>query len=138
MTARSVTLDLPGPLYTRLKRRAEESQRTVEAEILDMVAAAVPLGDDLPADLEAAVAPLSSLTDDALWALARSHLSLADARDLASLNAKQQRDGLTAPEAEMLAALVRCYERAMLVRARAAALLKQRGRDISSLLDNAA
>ena len=43
-------------------------------------------------------------------------------------------EGLTETEAEETASLVRQYERAMLVRAQAVALLKQRGHDISGLL----
>ncbi len=77
MTIQPITLNLPGHLYNRLKRRAEQAHRTVEAELLEVVASAVPVADELP--------------------------------------------------------LVRQYERVMLVRAHAAALLKQRGHDVSEL-----
>jgi hypothetical protein len=42
--------------------------------------------------------------------------------------------GLTEAEVQEAATLLRQYERVMLVRAHAAALLKQRGHDVSSLL----
>jgi hypothetical protein len=73
MTSQSVTLNLPGPLYDQLKRRAEQSHRTVEAELLEVVASAVPVVDDLPVDLAEAIAPLALLDDEALWRAARSH-----------------------------------------------------------------
>jgi len=48
------------------------------------------------------------------------------------LHLKRQREGLTATEAAEAAGLTRQYERVMLVRARAAALLRERGHDVTS------
>jgi hypothetical protein len=50
-----------------------------------------------------------------------------------NLHLKRQREGLTEVEAQSLVGLVRQYERAMLVRAQATVLLKQRGHDVSEL-----
>ena len=50
------------------------------------------------------------------------------------LNRKQQREGLTDEEIRALDDLRRGYERVMVVRAEAAALLKQRGHDVSKLI----
>ena len=99
-----------------------------------MVTTAVPVADDLPADLSEAISPLSLLDDAALWRAARSRLASETAAQLEALHLKRQRDGLTATEEQILAGLVRQYERVMLVRAQAAALLKQRGQDVSELL----
>ena len=137
MTAQPVTLNLPGALYDLLKRRAEQARRTVEAELLEVVVAAVPVADELPADLAEAVSPLALLDDESLWRAARSHLPVESAAQLESLHLKRQREGLTDAEAQTLAALVRQYERAMLVRAQAATLLKQRGHDVSGLAPGA-
>jgi len=46
---------------------------------------------------------------------------------------KRQSEGLTETEYKDVARLVRQYEQTMLIRAQAAALLKQRGHDVSSL-----
>ena len=53
------------------------------------------------------------------------------------LNLKQQRGGLTPDERQALAQMLRRYEHVMLVRAKAAALLKERGYNVLSpdLLD---
>jgi plasmid stability protein len=134
MTMQPVTLHLPSPLYKRLKRRAERSHRTLEAELLEVVATAVPVVDELPADLEDAISPLSLLDDEALWRAAGSHFSAESAAQLEGLHLKRQRDGLTEAEAQALAGLMRQYERTLLVRAQAAALLKQRGHDVSGLI----
>ena len=40
MTVQSITVNLPSALYNRLKRRAEQTRRTVEAELLEVVATA--------------------------------------------------------------------------------------------------
>ena len=78
-----VTLHLPTTLYDRLKRRAEDAHRSVEAELLDVVATAVPEDDQLSADLEAALTPLALLDDEALWRAARSRLSTEATAQLA-------------------------------------------------------
>ncbi len=137
MTIQSVTLNLPGHLYNRLKRRAEQAHRTVEAELLEVVASAVPVADELPAELNEAISPLALLDDEALWRAARSHLPAEAAVQMENLHLKRQREGLTEAEAQTLAGLVRQYERTMLVRAQAAALLKQRGHDVSELAPRA-
>jgi plasmid stability protein len=134
MTTHAVTLNLPEPLYDRARRRAEQANRPVEAELLEVLTAALPAGDDLPADLTAAIAPLPQLDDGSLWRVARSGFAPDMAAQLEALHDKQQREGLTDAEAQIVAGLIRQYERAMLTRARAAAILKQRGHDVSSLL----
>ena len=137
MAVQAVTLHLPSPLYEQLKRRAEQTQRSVEAELLEVVAAAVPVADDLPADLAQVISPLALLDDEALWRAARSHLPAEAVAQMEQMHLKRQREGLTGSEAETLAGLLRHYERAMLVRAQAAALLKERGYDVAELLAGA-
>ena len=134
MASQVVTLHVPDTLFSHIQKRAEQTKRTVEAEVLDVLAAAVPPGEELPPDLAEAVSPLSLLDDEALWLVARSRLAEEAAAHLEELHLKRQREGLTEAEALTLAGLVRQYERAMLVRAQAAALLRQRGHDVSELL----
>ena len=137
MAVQAVTLHLSSPLYERLKERAERTHRSVEAELLEVVATAVPVADDLPADLAQMISPLALLDDKALWRAARSHLPAEAAAQMEQLHLKRQRQGLTGSEAEALAGLVRHYERAIIARAQAAALLKERGYDVAELLAGA-
>jgi len=74
------------------------------------------------------------LDDEALWRAARGSLPAAAATQMEDLHLKRQREGLTDSEVKTLDGLVRQYERTMLVRAQAAALLKERGHDVSQLL----
>lgn len=89
MTIQAVTLHLPSSLYERLKRRADQADRTVEAELLNVVTAAVPTEDLLPAYLEEAVAPLATLDDAALWRAARNHLPKKTAAQIERLHLKR-------------------------------------------------
>src|SRR5437867_628256 len=123
MTVQTLTLNVPEPLYQRLKQRAAQTERTVEDEALDVLVTAVPVADELPADLAEAISPLALLDDEALWRAARSRLAAEVAQRLEELHLKQQREGLTSEETQTLAGLERQYERAMLIRAQAAVLL---------------
>ena len=136
MSAQAITLHLPGSLYDLFQRRAQQSHRSVEAVLLEAVTAAAPEGDDLPPDIAKAVSQLSSLNDRSLWLAARDRLSDDALAELETLNLKQQREGLTEDETGRLAELARGYERVILLRAEAASLLKERGHDISVLVDS--
>lgn len=138
MAAQTITLNVPAPLYQKLKRRADATLRTVEDELLTMVATAAPLVDELPQDLEDAISPMALLDDEALWRAARTHISADAAERMEELHTRRRREGLTGEETQALAMLVAQYERSMLVRAQAAALLKQRGHDVAALLESTA
>ena len=134
MSLQQLTINLPEPLYNRLKQRAAQTQRSVEAELVDVVALALPVADALPTDLAEAISQLALLNDSDLWRAARSTLPAEAAERLEALHLKRQREGLAEQEEDEVASLTRQYERVMLVRAHAAQLLKQRGHDVSSLL----
>lgn len=45
-TTQNSTISLPPLLYQKLKSRAEQTQRSIEAEALDTLVASVPLDDE--------------------------------------------------------------------------------------------
>ncbi len=93
--------------------------------------------DELPLELKQEVAALYSMSDKALWKVARNHLSVKDARKLRQLNHKQQKYGSTSlaeVELQRLEELGYHYDRHILLRSQAMLLLKERGHDISPLL----
>ena len=130
MSPRTVTLELPGLLYQQLAHRAAEAHRSVEAELLDVVATAVPALDETPAELGDVVSTLAALDDEELLRAAGSRMPEPLAARLEELNWKQQATGLTETESDEAARLVGLYERTLLVRASAAKFLKDRGRDL--------
>ena len=129
-----MNVKLPEQLYLSLRDRAKQSKRTVEAELIEVVAAALPLNNALPDDLAQAVATLDLLDDASLIRAAQSRLAAEISNETEQLHLKRQREGLTDQETQQLSVLVRQYERIMLIRARAVALLKQRKYDISTLI----
>jgi plasmid stability protein len=133
MALQTLTVELPEGLFSQLRQRAAQANRTVEAELVDVLAGAIARDHELPAELETELAGLRGLDDPALWKLARERLTDETSLHLADLHSKRQLEGLSREESEELTYLVRQYERVMLVRARAAELLKERGHDVSSL-----
>jgi plasmid stability protein len=131
MTTQDVTLSLPALLYQKLKARAEQTQRSIEAEALDALVASVTVSDQLPSDLEASLAQLTYLNDAALWQAARSTMLPEQRERLEELHHKQQREGLSPQEQAENQKLLALYRETILVRAQAAVLLKQRGYDMS-------
>jgi len=133
MNTHPVMVNLPKRLYTRVERRAKLTDRSVESELLDAVAHAMQAEDDLPEVLSTLLGELSLLDDKALWRSARAGMKASESAQLEKLHLKRQRVGLSDPESQILASLVRQYEKTMLIRAQSAALLKQRGHDVSRL-----
>lgn len=133
MATHAITLQLPSPLYERIRNRARRSRQPLETEVLDLVSAAVD-EQRLPDDMAAALESLSLLDDTALRRAARSTLGAEQQDQLKALNYKQQDEGLTPSERDIHTTLLHAYDRAVLVRARAAELLVERGYDIGELL----
>ena|SRR5579859_819890 len=134
MTTHTVTLHVPETLYQQLQEHARQMHCSVEDVAVDVLVAAVPVVDDLPHGLATALSPLRVLDDTMLWRAARMHFAPEDAVQLEALHRKRQREGLTTAETQTMTLLVQHYDRMMLVRAQAAALLKQRGHDVASLM----
>jgi plasmid stability protein len=134
MVQQTVMVTLPDDIYQRLKVRAEHARHSVEEELLALAAAALD-DEPIPLDIQEAVASLPVLDDAALWQAARSRLSPAESDEVEVLHFKQQREGLTDAEKQRLGSLMHQYEKALLIRSHALLLLKQRGQDITPLLD---
>lgn len=133
MSGRTVTLTVPSVLYEHLQQRAEQRQHSIEDEVVLTLAATIPDSDLPPADLEATLATFTGLDDDTLWQLARSRVAEEDSARLDELGDQRQRAGLTRDELREAEELVQQHDRVMVVRAEAAAVLKQRGHDVSTL-----
>ncbi|MFY9825735.1 MAG: hypothetical protein WAM82_30455 [Thermoanaerobaculia bacterium] len=133
MAAHAVTLRLPAPLYESFKSRAERAHRSLEAELLDAVAT-VADEEELSHDVAKAIGDLGLLNDEELLRAAQNRLSDETRSQLEALSSKQQREKLTPAEKESLEQLVHQYDQAMLLRAEAVRLLKERGHDVSKLL----
>ncbi len=134
MADHSLTLVLPDILYSQLEQRAAETQRSVTEAVIETMALAFPTSADLDSSIAHRVAGLALLNDEQLWQSAQYSLSYRKAQRLHILSQRNGRGELTTEEAAELALLLDQLEDVGLIRAKAAALLKERGRDVTSLL----
>ncbi|MFZ2357821.1 MAG: hypothetical protein WA040_00615 [Anaerolineae bacterium] len=134
MTVRDVVLPLPEDLYVRLEQTARATRQSLTDMLLrSLRAGSPPDWAQAPAEFQADLAALDRLNDDALWRIARSQRSDADAALLQKLLEKNAADALTAAEQLELAAQVAEADRFMLRKAHAAALLQWRGHAVPPL-----
>jgi hypothetical protein len=132
MLNQSVLIDLPENIYNKYKQRAEQMQRSVEAEIVESIARAAPANaDDLSAELHDLVVQLGFLDDKALFRIARSHQPKKEATRIETLHFKRQSEGLADSESKELAELMKKFDRWFVLRNEALGLLLERGQDVS-------
>lgn len=131
----TVSVQLAEPVYRRLQRAAELTYRPLE-EILDNALTIVlGLSPDLPAESRAELAAMGMLSDAALWAASESTLSPAQQRRLRQLNHAAGARDLSSSEEREQAQLLDLYQRSVLQRAQAFALLAYRGYDLPDQAD---
>jgi len=87
----------------------------------------------IPADISFDLIQLDYLDDDDLWHAAQTKIAPSYTEQMQQLLDKREFEGLTTEEQALVTRLSRLAQRTMLVRAKAAVLLKQRGFDITSL-----
>ena len=133
MSSHAITLDLPEHLYARAEQAARRLKRPLGEVLIKAVETALPSEATLPVELAQAVDALIFLNDAALWEAARSALPAEQAGLLEQLVGENKQRLLTESEREQLEMLTLEFQRVMLVRAKAAVLLKTRGYDISEL-----
>lgn len=126
MTVQTLTIQLPGPLFERLSRTAELLHRPLEEYIVQSLDVNL-LPPDLPPQLQAELLEMTSLSDEALQAATKPSLSPAEEVRLRQLNHTAGERRLSEVEERELDDLLEAYQRSVLKRARALAILKLRG-----------
>jgi hypothetical protein len=99
----------------------------VEKALIDIVRAATPSLDKVPAEYRPELETMEDLGDDELWGISRSRLAPAKQRRMERLLDKNQRGELKDRERRDLAEMRSAGDRLMLRRSYAALLLKYRG-----------
>jgi hypothetical protein len=123
----TVSVQVPERVFRRLQRIAEATYRPIEDVLATTVSVALPQSPDLPPDLADDLTAMTMFSDEALWAAADSSLSPSQRRRLNQLSHAGGQRVLSAAESAELAHLVDQYDRAVLRRARALAILAHRG-----------
>jgi len=122
-----LTLELPDDIYERVRRAAKGMNQPVEEALVNIVRAATPSLERVPAEYRAELEGLEDLGDEELWKIVRSRPAPARQRRLERLLVKNERGELTDPERRALDELRSDGDRRMLRRSYAALLLKYRG-----------
>jgi hypothetical protein len=135
MSRTVVTLEMPEDLYERVRRAAKGMNQPLEKALVNIVRAATPSLEEVPAEYRADLEALEELGDDELWMILRSGPAPAKQRRLERLLDKNQRGALTDREQRALGELRGEGDRRMLQRSYAALLLKYRGHQVPHLED---
>ncbi len=130
----SLSVQVSERLLQTLKRRATSQRKSLEKEVVELIATGLKNADADRDELEEVLQPLEMMTDDDLWNAARSRLPRSLSSELEKLHQKRQRDGVTKAERERARLLTEQFERCLVIRARAIELLHARGHDVSRLL----
>jgi hypothetical protein len=130
-TTHSVQVDLPADLYKQIREAAARDNQTVETMLVESLAL---LFGAPPSGWKELAASLETLPDEELWALVYRRLAWPGGARLRELTAYGKQAPLTATEQAELEALIEEADRYMLLRSRAALLLKERGYDVEGRL----
>lgn len=136
MAIQNVTIGLSDTLYQQVKQRARRMHRSVEDEVVAVVEDALPVLNALPVEVADELDQMAFLSDDELRNAARSSMTSGENQRMQALLLKLQDMGLSPVETNEAEDLVQRQERIMLLRARATALLMDRGQDVSTLFQD--
>lgn len=98
MTTAVIPVQLPEPLFQRLKRAAELTHRSVEEIAATTLAAALPLAPDAPPEIAHELTAMHLFSDEALWAATAPSLSPTEETRLTQLNSTATARALTGAE----------------------------------------
>ena len=128
MTVQTLHIPLPEAIVQRLQHVAETTHRPLEEVVVQTICGNLPPAlDDLSPARRDAVADLPALSDEALWAIARTPLPPKQWRRHQRLLRKAQAGSLTAAEQHELEVLRTATDRFVTRRSYALALLKWHG-----------
>jgi plasmid stability protein len=131
MPANSLTVSVPQTLLTRIRDRAKQAKHSLEAEVVILLRDAVSADEQLPVEIELALAEIPRLDDRDLQKALKPTITKKQSERLAALTFKAQDKGLTTPERREQEELLRVADKSMLVRAAVLAELHKRGVDVS-------
>ena len=132
MTDRSVTLSIPQHLYDQARRLAERQSVPIEQVLVHQLQSTFV---DLPAlspDEQTELEALTHLSDEALWTIAREQMQEMAQQRMQILMERNNFGLLVELERSELKGLVELGQRLMLRKAKAMALLTQRGYTIKT------
>jgi hypothetical protein len=131
----TITLTLPDNVLQPVQRVAQTTQQSVEELLVTALQAALPTLEGLPPDVMQHLVALESLDDQALWRVMLETVPLDQQHQLHDMLLRNQAGVLTESEHEQLAVLQQQADLVMLRKARAAVLLRFRGKRVPTLAE---
>jgi hypothetical protein len=131
----TITLTLPDNVLQPVQRVAQATQQSVEELLITALQAALPTLEGLPPDVMQALVALESLDDQALSRVMLETVPLDQQHRLHDLLLRNQAGMLTASEHAQLSGLQQQADLVMLRKARAAVLLRFRGKRVPTLAE---
>jgi hypothetical protein len=132
---RRLTLTLPDEVLEAVQRVAQATKQSVEEVLVTALQAALPTLEGLPPDVLHGLSALESLNDQDLWQVMLETVPLDQQHKLHDLLSRHQAGVLTDSEREQLAILQHQADLVMLRKARAAVLLRFRGKRVPTLAE---
>ena len=124
----TITIQLPVATLVRYQHGAKAAHKKLEDFLAErLVNLPLPLAKDLPAPLDQELQGLDSLTDELLWEVARSTLSVLEQAQYDELLIKNSADTMTKAEQSLLSQLGQKARLLTLKKAHAFMLLQWRG-----------
>lgn len=136
MVLHPITIEIPDELFALLQRRAAASHRSLDQELLSTLSAKLASDEGDAARMEKVLDKMRVYSDSQLLAVVRDTPSRESCRRSEYLNSKQRESSLTPAERVELESLMTQYDWHVLLRAKALALLNQRGHDVNRLLSD--
>jgi len=131
----TITLTLPDNVLQPVQRVAQATKQSVEELLVTALQAALPSLEDLPPDVVQHLVILESLDDQTLWRVMLETVPLDQQQRLHDLLFRNQAGMLTDTEREQLDLLQQQADLVMLRKARAAVLLRFRGKRVPTLAE---
>ena len=131
----TITLTLPDNILQPVQRVAQATQQSVEELLVTALQAALPPLEGLPPEVVQPLIALESLDDQTLWWVMLETVPLDQQYQLHDLLIRNQAGTLTDVEREQLAILQQQADLMMLRKARAAVLLRFRGKRVPTLAE---
>jgi len=131
----TITLTLPDHVLQPVQRLAQATKQSVEELLVTALQAALPTLEGLPSDVMQHLVALESLDDQALWQVMLETVPRDQQHQLHDLLSRNQAGVLTASEHAQLVALQQQADLVMLRKARAAVLMRFRGKRVPTLAE---
>lgn len=131
----TITLTIPDDVLRPIERIAIATHSAVDDVLLTALKASLPPLEGLPSDVIENLTVLETHDDQTLCQVMRETVPADDQEHLRALLEKNRSNSLTEVERERLASLQKSADLVMLRRARAAVLLRFRGKRIPTLAE---